>query len=30
MTPDIPDFVQEVHEEEWAKFLLWWTAPTKS
>lgn len=30
ITPDIPDFVQNVHKEEWAKFLLWWTAPTKS
>lgn len=30
MTPDIPDFVQESHEEAWAKFLLYWTAPTKS
>lgn len=30
VTPDIPDFVQESHEEAWAKFLLWWTAPTKS
>lgn len=30
MTPDIPDFVQESHEEAWAKFLLYWTSPTKS
>ena len=30
VTPDIPDFVQESHEEAWAKFLLYWTAPTKS
>ena len=30
VTPDIPDFVQESHEEEWAKFLLYWTSPTKS
>lgn len=30
VTPDIPDFVQEVHEEAWAKFLLYWTSPTKS
>jgi hypothetical protein len=30
ITPDIPDFVQEVHEEAWAKFLLYWTSPTKS
>ena len=30
MTPDIPDFVQDIHKWEWAKFLLWWTAPTKS
>ena len=30
MTPDIPDFVKDWNEEEWAKFLLWWTAPTKS
>lgn len=30
VSPDIPDFVQDVHKEEWAKFLLWWTAPTKS
>ena len=28
--PDIPDFVQESHEEAWAKFLLYWTSPTKS
>ena len=28
--PDIPDFVQESHEAEWAKFLLYWTATTKS
>ena len=30
VSPDIPDFVQEVHEEAWAKFLLYWTSPTKS
>lgn len=30
MPPDIPDFVQESHEEAWAKFLLYWTSPTKS
>lgn len=30
VTPDIPDFVQESHEEAWAKFLLYWTSPTKS
>ena len=30
VTPDIPDFVHESHEEEWAKFLLYWTSPTKS
>ena len=26
--PDIPDFVQESHEEEWGRFLLYWTSPT--
>lgn len=30
VSPDIPDFVQEAHEEAWAKFLLYWTSPTKS
>ena len=30
VTPDIPDFVQESHEEAWAKFLSLLDFPTKA
>lgn len=26
--PDIPNFVKRGQEEEWGKFLFWWTSPT--
>jgi len=26
--PDIPNFVKRWQEEEWGKFLFWWTSPT--
>ena len=26
--PDIPNFVKQGQEEEWGKFILYWTSPT--